>query len=725
LEIRRSTIPKGGDTSTDTSATSVFSVRYERNPYFTGRNEFLDNLCRELSDRRFKRYNHRIALHGLGGVGKTQIALEYAYTHKLDYNYIFWISAVDQVELLSGFVDIAKITQCVKSDEKPQDVAKSVLQWLEVTEGWLLIIDNLDNIEVANEYLPTTSGIGHTLITTRNKNSDDIPAEGMEVMVMGSDECVKLLLDRIHIANTDLIQAEARNIVEALGFLPLAIEQAAAYVRESNDLFEFLPTYKAHKHALLSRLPRGNVSYKKSVATTWDMSLQCLHRESPTAVKLMELLAFLNPDEILVKFLTSGSSGLCLESQAIFHNDFVLTENMKALETFSLIKVWDGGNKITLHRLVQAVIIEGLDEINRDDLVAEALEIGITAFPTTADGGDNSSREICREYRSQVMACLQHETTAQSEGSDLKHCRKHLLSARMALYLHSDGYYAEALKVWIMTVDLRIKILGEAHELTLESQMGLGWTYVNLGQYLEAAATFNQVRETTCANYGLHHQQAIESMNGLAWLYRQQDRPLEAIELHQKVYDISVIISGSEEIRTVTFLNELAWDYLAIKSWEKAAELHQKALEYRKRVQGLHHPDTMWSMAGVACAYGGLRRYEEAIEMHKEALDLRTRVLGLKHVDTIWSMETLADTYWGSGQYETAIELHEKALNVKVKAIPANHPTTLTSMEVLTREYSAVGRHTDAAVMRQRLLDVSKGATVVSCARSTSLLNLG
>ena len=258
----------------NTGDTSVFSVRYERNPFFTGRDEFLSRLSQELSDRRPKRYNHRIALHGLGGVGKTQIALEYAYRHKSHYRYVFWISAVDQAQLLSGFTDIAQTTCCVKSDDlKPQDVAKSVLRWLEVTESWLLIIDNLDDITVIEGYLPTTSGVGHTLITTRNTDSDGIPAEGMEVMVMDLEGSVRLLLDRIKLPNTDQLQAEARRIVTELGFLPLAIEQAAGYIRISQNVEEYLETYKRQRHELLNWRAPGNNPYQYTVATTWKMSV--------------------------------------------------------------------------------------------------------------------------------------------------------------------------------------------------------------------------------------------------------------------------------------------------------------------------------------------------------------------------------------------------------------------------------------------------------------------
>jgi hypothetical protein len=133
-------------TESSSIAASAFCVRYERNPFFTGRDELLERVRNELRDHKPKRYNHRIALYGLGGIGKTQIALEYAYRHKSAYNYVFWISAVNQAQLLSGFSSVAKVTRCVKEIDDPRELAKSVLEWLQWTESWLLIIDNLDDI---------------------------------------------------------------------------------------------------------------------------------------------------------------------------------------------------------------------------------------------------------------------------------------------------------------------------------------------------------------------------------------------------------------------------------------------------------------------------------------------------------------------------------------------------------------------------------------------------
>ena len=133
----------------------MFHVQYEPNPHFTGRDELLEIIHHKIHDEQLSGYKHRVALFGLGGVGKTQIALEYCFRYKSEYDYVFWMSAVDQTQLLSSFRDVAILIGSVKkqSDQSPEDIAKVVLQWLHSNGMWLLIFDNLDDISIVKGYL--------------------------------------------------------------------------------------------------------------------------------------------------------------------------------------------------------------------------------------------------------------------------------------------------------------------------------------------------------------------------------------------------------------------------------------------------------------------------------------------------------------------------------------------------------------------------------------------
>src|SRR5271154_1556983 len=182
-----------------TTATPVpaekFLVPYDENPHFVGREQLLKDIREKLLEVVPQKYNHRVALYGLGGVGKTQTALAYVYAHKSDYDAIYWITGVNQASLLSGFQEIAEGVGLLKgkADIQPTDVAKSVLSWLRTQESWLLVIDNLDDFSAVVGLLPPRDPKKHTLITTRNPNFLEIPAEGMEIGVLDPNDAIELL----------------------------------------------------------------------------------------------------------------------------------------------------------------------------------------------------------------------------------------------------------------------------------------------------------------------------------------------------------------------------------------------------------------------------------------------------------------------------------------------------------------------------------------------------
>ena len=338
-------------------------VPYEENEHFTGRETLLAQLCTMLCETASKQWNHRVALHGLGGIGKTQLALKYVYTHRPDYERVYWISSVNEATLLSGFYNIAERTRCIAitEDLKPsKDLAKSVISWLNDRESWLLIFDNVDDLTLLDDYLPTRAFGKHTLITTRDRHMENIPAKGLEVGELDVDEAVDLLLLRAKV-ETGEGKAEAREIVEELGYLPLAIEQAAAFIREaSRDLSNYLTSYRENRKTHHARQSKANRNYyKETIDTTWRLSFEQIEKNNSDASILLRLLAFLNPDCVLTDFLISGRAGLNTELQEVVNSLDRFYEALGELERFSLIRrqTYDAhGQQITIHRLVQTVI---------------------------------------------------------------------------------------------------------------------------------------------------------------------------------------------------------------------------------------------------------------------------------------------------------------------------------------------------------------------------------
>src|SRR5277367_4233920 len=196
-------------------STENFLVPFEQNLLFTGRKEFLEMLKEKLFDQTPNKLNHRVALYGMGGVGKTQTALEYVYSNRDSYKRIYWITAVDQTSLLSGYQNVATEAGLESLlNLNPVKIAKGVLAWLHQEQSWLMVIDNLDDINIATNFLPQVGPRQHTLITTRNPNSIGIPAEGLEVPLLDATDSIDLLstLSNIAIAPNSTKSEQAAQI---------------------------------------------------------------------------------------------------------------------------------------------------------------------------------------------------------------------------------------------------------------------------------------------------------------------------------------------------------------------------------------------------------------------------------------------------------------------------------------------------------------------------------
>jgi len=286
-------------------------VPYERNRFFVGRDTFIADLHNtfQSNTRPALQHHGRIALFGLGGIGKTQIALEFVYRSQSSYRRIYWISAATQESLLDGYQKIGKRASIsIAPDSKPVEVAEQVLLWLKSTANWLLVIDNLDDIgvlstrnlgipNIINSLLPELGPGQHTLTTTRNAKADHIPAQAKEVQLFKEVDSITLLssLSGILILPASEEEKFAQKIAEELGNLPLAISQAGSYIKEKSEGFaEYITHYRQYRSHVNFWIPEGPRPYPHSVATTWMMSVNEIRKSNATAAQLFQLLAFFN-----------------------------------------------------------------------------------------------------------------------------------------------------------------------------------------------------------------------------------------------------------------------------------------------------------------------------------------------------------------------------------------------------------------------------------------------
>jgi tetratricopeptide (TPR) repeat protein len=678
-------------------------------------------LCQDLPNH----HNHRLALHGLGGIGKTQLALEYAYTSQEHYDGIYWISAVNQITVLSGFREIAKRTNCLQDESDLDSSEKAVISWLNAQNCWLLIFDNLNDATVVDGFLPNNSPQKHILFTTRNPNSDEIPAEGLEIGVLSLKDAVDLLSLRSKIGNlSDSPKqiSEAQRIVRELGLLPLAIEQAAAYIREvSKDIFKFLPRYRKDRQKYHQRVPRGNWKYQKSVTTTWRLSFEQVEQTNVTAAKLLRLLSFLNPDGILTDFLEAGSEGLTADLQSIIADSDTFDEALSDLERWSIIRRQQDevdGQRITIHRLVQSVVKDEMTESEFSLFAAAVISLCDRAFPSHIT--NKESRMICRRFQAQVVIPLS-SIPATKSNVQLE------VLERIAWFLHDDGKYVQSRELRASTVEMCVLIKGREHPDTLLARGNLALTYRREGRLKEAARLQVEVMDVMDRLFGPEDSDTLRVKSELALTYLFQGRHEDALNLHEKVLEARTRLLGEDHPDTLTAMSRLAAAYRDQERWDNAISLHEKALSARRRLLGEEHTDTLMAMSSLAYSYIGSRRWDDALSLLEAVLEARTRLLGEEHMDTLVAMSRLGYTYSGQRQWDIALSLQNKALDALQRTCGEEHRDTLTAMTWLASTYWEMDkeRRDDAVTLFEKVLAARRktlGDDHVTTLRVTKIL---
>ena len=702
-----------------------FVVPYHRNEHFMGRHQLLTDIYRRLCQTVQNHHNHRLALHGLGGVGKTQLALEYAYTHQNYYDGIYWISAANQISILSGFREIAKRTNCLGYEFNLESCEKDVISWLNRQDRWLLIFDNLDDATVVDGLLPNVSPRQHILFTTRNPNSDEIPAEGIEIGVMNFKDAADLLILRSRLNDVENIpeqKEEAERIVQELGFLPLAIEQAGAYIREvSKNIFKLLPSYRNDRQKYHQRMPRGNWKYQKSISTTWRLSFERIEQTNLSAAQLLRLLAFLNPDNILTDFLEAGCQALDHDLQSIIKESDTLDEALSDLERWSIVRRQNddvGGERITIHRLVQLVIRDEMTEVEFSYFAQAALALCDRAFPSHTT--NNDSRMICRRYQSQVIIPL---STIVPDATS--HVQLEVLE-RIAWFLHDDGKYAQSRELRSRTLDNYVLLMGRDDPNTLLVTSNLALTYRREGRLKDAAQLQVEVMEAMERVFGAEHRDTLRVMSELALTYLYQGRCDHAFRLHEKVLDARTRLLGEDHPDTLRAMSRLAATFRDQGEWDNAITLHEKVLCARRRLSDEDHPETLMAMSSLAYSYIGSQRWKEALSLLEVVVEARTRVLGEEHMDTLVAMARLGHVYSHFQRWDLALDLQNKAVSFLKRTCGDEHRDTLTAMTWLASTYWDIdnGQRNEAVSLYETVLRARRKTLGADHPTTLGILNI-
>jgi tetratricopeptide (TPR) repeat protein len=674
-----------------------------------GRNSQLDQLEETLSA---EQKPPKVAIFGLGGVGKTQIALELAYRTQERYPEcsIFWVPATNSESLQQAYLEIGRQLRIPGLEQEQADVKKLVQRYLsgESAGRWLLIFDNADDIDMwinrdgAKDVSPglidclPQSNQGFLVFTTRSRKVAVKLTQQNVIEVLGMDEDLARQLLRKSLINQDLVQnhQDTVNLLKQLTFLPLALVQAAAYINENgitlSDYLSLLDDQEQNVIDLLSTDFEVEGRYRDSknpVVMTWLISFKQIRQRDPLAYDYLAFLSCVSPRDIPQSLLPPAQSRK-KEIDAI-----------GTLSAYSFVSRRSATNSLDIHALVHLATRNWL---RREESLAKWTAQAITRLGEVFPDNDHENRSVWRLYLPHAQYVL--DSSFNVDGVE----EKGVLLWKFGMCLYSDGRYNEAETPILRVMETRRKVLGLEHPDTLTSLGNLALTYWNQGRWTEAEELGVQVMETTRRVLGPEHPFTLVSMANLASMYMSQGRWTEAEELQVQVIKKRRKVLAPEHPDALTSLANLASTYWNRGRWTEAEELQVQVMETRRRVLGPEHPDTLNSMNNLTLTYKDQGRWTEAEKLGVRVMETTRRVLGPEHPDTLASMANLALTYRDQGRWTEAEELEVQVMETRRRVLGPEHPDTLASMNNLASTYRDQGRWTEAEELEVHVMETTR-----------------
>ena len=624
---------------------------------FKGREAMLGNL-----NQRFGSVPESVAtpvaarvLNGLGGVGKTRLALEYAWKRAREYTAMLFVTADSPESLQRNLAALCgpSILNLPEQGEMDQDTQRNaVVAWLRQHPGWLLILDNIDSEEAATAaeaLLPHLTG-GHALLTTRLGNWSGSMA-ALPLDVLSPEAAVDFLLARTadkHRAQPDDPDA-ARSVAEELGRLALALEQAGAYIAQRRLSFTaYLTEWQHQRDKVLDWFDPRLMQYPGSVAITWQTSFA---RLGEPARRLLQRLAWLAPEPIPESLLEVALPDAGEADRAD------LFGALAELESYSLATRAADTPTFSVHRLVQEVTRRSQRSDPAHAALVEALQWLDHAF--VGNPQDVRTWPVLVPLAPHVQA-----VAAQADAAGLAEPTARLLN-ELALLYKTQGQYTQAGPLCQRALAIKKKTLGPEHPDVALSLNNLALLYHAQGRYAQAKPLHQRALAIREKALGPDHPDVAQSLNNLALLYDSQGRYAQAEPLYQRALAIWEKALGPDHPDVATSLNNLASLYYSQGQYTQTEPLYQRALTIWEKTLGPDHPDVVLSQNNLAALYDSQGRYAQAEPLYQRALAIWETTLGPEHPHVAQSLGNIAALYRKRGRDEEAAALDERAAAIR------------------------------------------------------------
>ncbi|KAK8849069.1 TPR-like protein [Apiospora arundinis] len=673
-------------------------IPFNRDRDFVSRDTILSqvhNLCSEPASR--------TALVGLGGVGKSQIAIEYAYRVREEQSsdtWVFWVHASSAARYEQGFRDIADYLKLPGRSNPQTNIFRLLYNWLrsEKSGKWVLILDNVDDASFllrspANQgdeqgrgsasqiqdqplisYVPCCQH-GAILITSRNRDAATKLVEPhgiIPVEPMNRADALSLVEKklRLSIQDTQNDMRAAGSLVETLEYMPLAIVQAIAYIshkapRCSVQQYVEMFTRNDKKKVTLLNYDRGQLrrdrEAKNSITITWQISFEHIREMQPTATDMLSVMSFCDRQ---IDDSDSSSNG-----------DDEFEDDIAILRDYSIISV-NENNTFTMHRLVQLATRIWLEaEGQQQRWMSEFIYRLATQVPP------NGEYENWATWQTLLPHVLLAATQRPEDEESLY--RLFLIRYKASWYLMEIGRGYESQKMAEDVMKYAIKTFGRAHMNTLRAISLVARAHLYKGQWATAETLYRQYLEFEKELYKVDHSGTLLAMNNLAGALVGQGRWGEAQELQVQVLKRREEKLETDHPDTASSMHSLAWILCNQGRLEKAEEIAMQVIGIRKAKLGTDHPDTLTSMNTLAVILQRRGRLEEAEKLDIQVLESRKEKLGADHPDTLANLNNLALVVKDLGRDDEAISLMGQCVRLRKDRLGIEHPHYQGSLSIL------------------------------------------
>ncbi|MFF4277162.1 FxSxx-COOH system tetratricopeptide repeat protein [Streptomyces sp. NPDC001536] len=655
-----------------------------RNAAFTGRDGMLVHLREALAS------GQRVAvqaLHGRGGVGKTQLAIEYAHRFAGEYELVWWVASEDPALIPDQLAALALHTGAAPAGTPSADVVPVLLAELRTRSRWLLVFDNAEDPGALALFLP--GGPGHVLITSRNPhwNSYAVP---LDIDTLSRTESVALLRAQ----GADLTDADADDIAATLDDLPLALAQAAALLTRGLSAADLKEELEAN---LVQVMAQGHLpGYPYALAAQVRLTRTRLETDHPAAAAVVDALALLAPEPFP---LTTCAGHLPDQASTLLRETvgsrLGAAGAVEAVARHGLARVQNG--TLQLHRLTQEMLKGQMTSQEHGQAMADAEALLTAAYP-----GQAGEPRFWPAW--QVL--LPHALAV--DPTQLTTSRGRYVLGEACWYLMDRGQASPARERLQRLYDTCLQQLGPDHDDTLRAANNLARAYGDTQDHERARA----LDEDTLARHrrlcGDDHPDTLASAHNLAARLWALGRHEEALALREEALTGWRRVWGSEHPETLLTATGLAIELAEVGRVEEAVVLGQETLEVQRRVLGVEHPDTLRTAYNLAADLAAVGRVEEAVVLGEETLEARRRVLGVEHPDTLRTAYDLASRLASAGRVEGAVVLGEETLQVRRRVLGVEHPDTLAAAYNLAIDLAAMGRVGEAVVLGEETLEVQR-----------------